>query len=102
MGYTTLMMSARDGHVKIVELLIAANVHVNAQGKNGTALHLAAIGGQTDCVSVLLKNGADLKLKDEVRHCITIISVKTLMGARIIRLAAQTPIEKECKQELHI
>ena len=67
------MMSARDGHVKIVELLIAAKVHVNARGvQNGTALHLAAIGGQTECVSVLLKNGANPKLKDEVRHFIII------------------------------
>ena len=67
------MMSARDGHLKIVKLLIAANVLVNARGvKNGTALHLAAIGGQTECVSVLLKNAANAKLKDEVRHLIII------------------------------
>ncbi len=67
------MMSARDGHVKIVELLIAANALVNARGvQNGTALHLAAIGGQTECVSVLLNNGANPKLKDKVRHLIII------------------------------
>ncbi len=65
------MMSARYGHVKIVEILIAANVLVNARGvKNGTALHLAAFSGQTECVSVLLKNGANPKLKDKVRHFI--------------------------------
>ncbi len=79
MGFSTLMMSARDGHVKIVELLIAAKVHVNARGvKNGTALHLAAFGGQTECVSVLLKNGANPKLKDEVRH----LSYKAFIHAR--------------------
>ena len=61
------MRASQHGHLAIVELLIAAKAHVNAQGLHGaSALHIAAFNGRTECVRVLLKCGADLKAVDKV------------------------------------
>ncbi len=61
------MLASQSGHLAIVELLIAAKAHVNAQNYRGTtSLHVAVAMGQTEIVSVLLKNGADLKVMDKV------------------------------------
>ncbi len=61
------MIASQHGHLAIVELLVAAQAHVNAQNVRGTtALHLAVIKGQIEIVSVLLKNGADPNVMDKV------------------------------------
>ncbi len=62
------MIASQNGHLAIVKLLVAAKAHVNAQnGPHGaTALHIAVATGQTEIVSVLLKNGADPKVTDKV------------------------------------
>ncbi len=63
------MIASQNGHLAIVELLVASKAHVNAQtnGPHGaTALHLAVATGQTEIVSVLLKNGANPKIMDKV------------------------------------
>ncbi len=67
--WNPLLIASKKGHLAIVELLITSNVFVNARTLNNrTALHLAAFSGHTECVGVLLKNGANPKLKDKVRH----------------------------------
>ena len=61
------MLASQSGHLAIVELLTAAKADVNAQNYGGTtSLHLAAGMGQTEIVSVLLKNGANQKVMDKV------------------------------------
>ncbi len=61
------MLATQSGHLAIVELLIAAKAHVNAQNYIGTtSLHVAVAMGQTEMVSVLLKNGADPNIMDKV------------------------------------
>ena len=63
-----LMIASQLGHLAIVKLLVAAQADVNAQNRpqGVTALHLAVATGQTEIVSVLLKNGADPKVTDKV------------------------------------
>ncbi len=61
------MIAIQNNHLTIVKLLIAAKAHVNAQNVRGaTALHLAVDTGQTEIVSVLLKNRADPKVMNKV------------------------------------
>ncbi len=62
-----LMIASQNGHLAIVELLVAAKAHVNAQNVRGTtALHIAVVTGKIEIVSILLKNGADPKVTDKV------------------------------------
>ncbi|XP_064387404.1 poly [ADP-ribose] polymerase tankyrase-1-like isoform X5 [Halichondria panicea] len=63
-----LMIASQLGHLAIVKLLVAAQADVNAQNRpqGVTALHLAVATGQTEIVSVLLKNGADPKVTDKM------------------------------------
>ncbi len=63
------MIASQNGHLAIVELLVAAKANVNAQNEphGATSLYIAALKGQTECARVLLKNGADLKAVDKVR-----------------------------------
>jgi hypothetical protein len=58
---TALQAAASNGHVSIVELLIAHGASVNIlAGKYGTALQAAAYWGRTSCVKALLERGADV------------------------------------------
>ncbi len=61
--WSPLLIASQLGHLAIVKLLVAAKAHVNAQnGPHGvTALHIAVATGQTEIISVLLKNGANLQ-----------------------------------------
>ncbi len=54
------MAAAREGHPEVVYQLISAKAQINAHNQHGhTALYLAISEGQSECVSVLLKSGAD-------------------------------------------
>lgn len=62
---------------KIMLSLIQAGANVNAQDEKGlTALHYLAYHGNHDLVQVLLKNGADLKLKNDKQENPLILAAK--------------------------
>ena len=46
----------------------AGGVIDHKDGLTLTALHHACARGQTECVQVLLKHGADSNIRDKVRH----------------------------------
>ena len=68
-GFTPLMHSAKEGHVAASKLLLESGAEVNtANPEDGaTALHLAACGGEPQCLGLLLDAGADsaLRMKDQ-------------------------------------
>jgi len=65
-GYTALHYAARNGHVGIVELLLAARANVNAAECSFTPLLRAAFMGHTAIVSMLLSRKADVSTPDTV------------------------------------
>ena len=61
------MAAAAEGHPEVVIQLIAANAKINDRDQySHTALYIAVSKGQSECVSVLLKNGADPNSTDNV------------------------------------
>lgn len=67
-GFTPLMVAAREGHKAIAELLIknGANVNHSANhlGMELNALTLAATHGHTELIELLLNNGANINHQD--------------------------------------
>jgi ankyrin repeat protein len=64
MDGTALYLAARDGHEKVVEMLLKAEAEVNIRDDRGvTALHLAESVGNKEVV-MLLKANAKRKLED--------------------------------------
>ncbi|WKY07621.1 hypothetical protein Q1695_007241 [Nippostrongylus brasiliensis] len=63
-NYTPLMEAAREGHVHVVKILLENGAQVNATTDETmeTALTVAACGGFTEVLDVLVKNGGDLGL----------------------------------------
>ncbi|KAF8418424.1 ankyrin repeat-containing domain protein, partial [Tirmania nivea] len=57
---TALIAAAKQGHLKIVSLLLGRGAHVNKVVKDTTALIAAAGQGHQDIVSLLLDRGADV------------------------------------------
>lgn len=64
-GFTPLDQAVGEGHKKIVNFLILSGVDVNQRTVNGTALHTACAYGTTEIARILVKNGADIKVKDK-------------------------------------
>jgi len=63
-GDTALHVAA-DGHLEICEYLINKNAKVNFQNKYGnTPLHVAVEGNYYDVCELLLKNNANIDLKN--------------------------------------
>ncbi|KAF8454396.1 ankyrin repeat-containing domain protein [Terfezia claveryi] len=63
-GLTALALSAKGGHLKVVELLLDAKAELNHRDKDGfTPLHWAAQNGHSEVVSKLLDEGANPMLK---------------------------------------
>ncbi|MBL7995396.1 ankyrin repeat domain-containing protein [bacterium] len=63
---TPLMIAARDGHSKLVRLLLSRGADVNALATNGqTALMYAARYAPAEVVESLIKKGANVNAKDE-------------------------------------
>jgi ankyrin repeat protein len=61
-----LIVAARNGHIKIVELLLLRGADVNVRDKEQgtTALIAAAQQGHKEIVELLLKNGADINARE--------------------------------------
>lgn len=53
---------------RILETLLEKNVSIDIRNRQGhTALHLAAYGGQLDCVKTLVDVGADRNITVEIQ-----------------------------------
>ncbi|GLH10929.1 Ankyrin repeat, PH and SEC7 domain containing protein [Gryllus bimaculatus] len=66
-GMEALVASAADGRQETLQALLQLGVNANATYANDgwTVLHVAAWRGHTSCVSMLLKAGALVNVKDE-------------------------------------
>ncbi|MCK4319724.1 ankyrin repeat domain-containing protein [Candidatus Micrarchaeota archaeon] len=66
----SLQLSARQGHVNVVEFLLEKGMNINKEGCGyGTPLQLAARWGHTEVIKFLIKKGADIERgleKDEI------------------------------------
>ena len=58
-GSSTLALACCDGHIDIINELLAAGAPVDPVGQDGTPLLNAAYFGHTEAVDILLKAGAD-------------------------------------------
>ncbi|KKQ02759.1 MAG: hypothetical protein US13_C0010G0019 [candidate division TM6 bacterium GW2011_GWE2_36_25] len=63
---TSLIFATSNGYIKMVRLFLDHHADVNATDNElCTALHHAALWGQSTIINILLKNGANINLKDE-------------------------------------
>jgi hypothetical protein len=60
--HTALFLAAREGHTRIVEILIKAGANVNTHTRTISALMSAARNGWTDVVKILVEAGANINL----------------------------------------
>jgi ankyrin repeat protein len=69
-GLTALHLSAQNGHLEIVKLLLEHGADVKAKTELfcETTLHLAARNGHFEIVKLLLEHGADVNAKTEIDH----------------------------------
>lgn len=57
-GQTTLYSAVSYGHVEILKLFLKPGANVNAESKEGTALHIARERNHVEIVKTLLAAGA--------------------------------------------
>ncbi|KAG7234551.1 hypothetical protein INR49_004486 [Caranx melampygus] len=69
-GVTPLAVAAENGHFHIAEILVNCGSRVNSQALNGESVLLDAAGsGNTQCIQLLLNNGANPNLPSIPGHC---------------------------------
>ena len=65
-----LVNAAEEGNVEKVQELLVAGMEVNTPGKWGsTALYIAAMNGNLQCLEVLITAGAQLEEKQHTSEC---------------------------------
>ncbi|KAK9499652.1 hypothetical protein O3M35_002659 [Rhynocoris fuscipes] len=65
-GFSPLHWACKEGHIKIVELLMSRGARINATNRgDDTPLHLAAAHGHKEIVHLLLRNKADVNFTNE-------------------------------------
>jgi len=65
-GATALIHAAREGHIDVVQVLLAAGVTTDERDERGhTALMMAAFDGHTTMVQALLAAGASTRVRSE-------------------------------------
>lgn len=67
-GYTPLITACRFGSDEIVEYLVQNKVDINYQMIGDTALMISSYYGYLNKVKILLKYGADKKIKNKLGH----------------------------------
>ncbi len=78
-GWTTLMSAVVNGHVEMVQLLVASGADVNMKDSNGaTGLWLAANSGNLPIVRILVTKGA--ALNDQNAGGLTSLMIATVGG----------------------
>ena len=67
-GWAPLHYAATNGHIAIMRMLLANYAYIDAESPNGTTpLMMAAQYGSTDAVKLLLEEGADPLLKNQLQ-----------------------------------
>ena len=65
-GYTPLHEAVRNGHYRVLQLLLYNGGNVNSCANRGRSLlHIAASNGRVNCVRILLQANADISMTDE-------------------------------------
>jgi ankyrin repeat protein len=66
LGQTILMQASRDNQQQIVKILLPRKIGINSQNQEGnTAMLLAGKYQHWECVKLLIKSGANTKLKNK-------------------------------------
>ena len=102
-GATALYAAAQNGHLRIVEQLIAAKAQLDIQQKvsaerillsvnslvsvqNGwTALHIASLTGHCEVIRMLLEANADVYIKTNVSRTVTVAYYEINIYTYIVR-----------------
>ncbi len=67
MGWTLLMIAAKEGSSPDVISEIARSADINAANRDGaTAIHFASFGGHTETVRALMEARASVQIKNKV------------------------------------
>jgi ankyrin repeat protein len=73
-GETALIGAARNGHLDVIEFLLAHGADINRQDAGGTPLFWAAFTGQKDAFDYLRTRGARLDAnEDSMAHLLRIL-----------------------------
>ena len=79
--FTALMLAANEGHISLMEYLIANGAKVNYNNRplnlmNATPLVCAVLGGHIDAVRILLHAGADASILKQVEVCLVGVAIR--------------------------
>lgn len=69
LGNTPFILACINNHFDIVKYFLNDLPNINWKNKNGqTALHAAIFNGNIEIIDILLKNKADIRIKDIVKN----------------------------------
>lgn len=98
-GNIPVHISAQNGHLDGLELLIKYKADVNAQnGKGNTALHMAICYDYLDCAKLLIANGA----REDLQNAAGFPAGRGLEGNKCLGIVAFNLAERNKSKELAI